>query len=200
MRELFLPFNSKKAFLCMLALIGIHLVVAMPFKSWVLIPALTDIRPVAGLLPVYGVFMGPVGGFATAFANFVEDALTGMLTWGSIAGFVSNLLVPYLYYKLWYCFFKKPFEVKTGKDLIGYLLLALLLSLMQAAMITGFVYAIGMPVQAGAFFAAICSNNFFFAMLMGLPLIMVLRAQFGHTDFGSKRERYLMPAHKDRFY
>ncbi|MEG2687253.1 MAG: hypothetical protein RR954_09100 [Christensenellaceae bacterium] len=199
MRELFLPFNSKKAFLCMLALIGIHLVVAMPFKSWVLIPEFTDIRPVTGLLPVYGVFMGPIGGFATAFANLIEDALTGMLTWGSIAGFVSNLLVPYLYYKLWYCFFKKPFEVKTGKDLIGYSLLALLLSLMQAAIIAGCVYAIGTPVQAGELFAGICINNFFFAMLMGLPLIMVLHTQFGYTDFGSKRDRYLMPVHKGRY-
>ncbi len=200
MREFFLPFNSKKAFLCMLALIGIHLVMAMPFKSWVLIPEFTDIRPVAGLLPVYGVFMGPVGGFATAFANFIEDALTGMLTWGSVAGFVSNLLVPYLYYKLWYCFFKKPFEVKTGKDLIGYSLLVLLLSLMQAAMIAGFVYAIGTSVQAGEFFVAIFINNFFFAMLMGLPLIMVLGTQFGYTDFGSKKDQYLMPAHKSDSY
>lgn len=174
----------------MLFLIGIHLVVALPFKAWVLIPSFTDIRPVSGLLPIYGIYLGPIGGFATAIANSIEDGLSDMLTWSSIGGFLSNLLVPYLYYKLWDLLLKKPFQVKNLGDLGGYTILSAILAGFHACIVSLGVSLVSPEVQFLSVALTIFVNNFFFSMVLGLPLSILLQSQFGHRCFSDKRGCY----------
>lgn len=50
-----------------LALVVIHLIVAIPFRVMSVIPGFTDIRPVLLLQPVYGVFFGIPGCISLCF-------------------------------------------------------------------------------------------------------------------------------------
>ena len=44
------------------------------------------------LYPVYGIFFGLPGCFATALGNLIADILSDSLRWSSIAGFIANFL------------------------------------------------------------------------------------------------------------
>ena len=73
-----------------LLLLAVYLVFALPFRVMTLIPGFTDVRPVTALGPIYGVFFGPVGWFASACGNTIADAIGDALRWSSLAGFAAN--------------------------------------------------------------------------------------------------------------
>ena len=91
-------------------LTAVYLAVSLPFKfALELIPGFTDIRPVACLQPIFGVFFG--------IGNLINDAMSDSLRWSSIAGFVANVGNPLLFCLLWWRLRDGVFDLRTGRNI-----------------------------------------------------------------------------------
>lgn len=118
---------------------GVYMLFLVPFKSVVLIPGFTEIRP-ASLIPVIsGLLFGPAGAWGSAIGNLAGDCF-GTLSIGSIFGFFGNLLYSYLSYKLWSAIgFKgtqnRPPLINSARKLIHFGIVSLTASAACAALI-----------------------------------------------------------------
>jgi energy-coupling factor transport system substrate-specific component len=176
MREIFLPFKSKRGWLqiglCALIFIGM----AVPFKVMVLIEGLTEVRPVNAVPVVAGLLLGPAGAWGCAVGNLAAD-LFGTFSKASVFGFIGNFIAAYLPYKLWRLFGKKETpNVKSYKNLGRFILVSAAGAVTTAAVITcGLKLALGawMP----SIFWIVLLNNFGFSIVLGLPVFIVLTSE-----------------------
>ena len=99
--EVFGVFSTRKGRRTLLVLVLIYVAVALPFRSLEFLPGLTDIRPVCMLMPVYGLFYGPVGAWAFGLGNLIGDVAAHDLTWASVGGLLANFAAVYVYHVLW---------------------------------------------------------------------------------------------------
>ena len=67
-----------------LKLLGIYLLVALPFKALDILPDLANIRPNSAFIPIYGLLFGPVGAWTNALGNCLYDLLTCSFTKSTI--------------------------------------------------------------------------------------------------------------------
>ena len=161
------------------ALIAIYLVIAIPFKVLEVIPGFTDIRPVMMLQPVYGIFFGIPGCFANAVGNLIVDIVSGALRWSSIAGFVANLIYPYLMYLFWAKLGKEPFSLRRGRTIGLFVLSVAFCALLQSLIISPSVAWYYPDVDATLFAVTVLGNGALFPIVFSIPLIIVLQEEFG---------------------
>lgn len=64
------------------------------------IPGIGGFNPTLGLAPVFSVLFGLPGAIGVTFSMPIGDAISGALTLGSVAGFLSHTFVTWLPYKL----------------------------------------------------------------------------------------------------
>ena len=171
-----LSYLYKKLFLSIL-LIAVYLIVAIPFKVMEVIPGFTDIRPVMLLQPIYGVFFGIPGCFASAIGNFICDILSGSLHWSCIAGFLANFLGPFLFYLYWKYLSKTSFHLQTTKNLLIHCILILLSATVQTALITPFVVLFYPDVQGTLFALTVMLNTTLFPLFIGIPIIILMQEE-----------------------
>jgi energy-coupling factor transport system substrate-specific component len=162
-----------------LALVAIHLVIAIPFKAMNLIPGFTDVRPVTAFGPVYAVFYGPLGCLATACGNLAADALDSALRWSSIAGFVANFLGPLLVWLYWTRLSRTPFALRTLPDLARHSLAVAAMALLETVIITPAVALVYPTVDASFFALTVFLNTAAFPILLGIPLAILLQEELG---------------------
>ena len=164
-----------------LALVAIHLVVALPFKAMNLIPGFSDVRPVTALGPVYAVFYGPLGCLAVAFGNLAADAFDNALRWSSIAGFAANFLGPLLVWLYWTRLSRTPFALRTLSDLLRHSLAVIAMALLETLLITPAVALVYPTVDAAYFALTVFANTAAFPILLGIPLAILLQEELGFT-------------------
>ena len=160
-------------------LLMIYLIVSIPFKVMEIIPGFTDIRPVAMLQPVYGIFFGIAGCIACAVGNLITDIVGDSLRWSSIAGFIANFVGPLLFYIYWKKLSHKPFDLKNVKNILTHMIVIVAAAVAEALMITPAVALVYPDVDYWLFFLTVILNTSAFPIFLGIPLIIVLQEEVG---------------------
>lgn len=176
----------RKALLVTVLLI-VFLVVAIPFKVMSVIPGFTDIRPVALMQPVYGIFFGIPGCIAFAIGNLIGDIASDSLRWSSIAGFAANFFGPFAYYIFWTRISKTPFSLRSGKDLLKQTAVTVVSAVAQAALITPAVELIYPDVKSMVFASTVLLNDTVFPLLLGIPLMILMQEELTFTPLPNRK-------------
>jgi energy-coupling factor transport system substrate-specific component len=172
MKEVFSMWKHTKMVVLVALCAGLYAALLIPFKAIVLIPGITEVRPASALPIVFGLLFGPAGAWGAAIGNLIGDFF-GSLGAGSIFGFVGNFLFAYVPYKLWNSFgFKEP-KVIGKKNVIMFILIAILGSMACALFIAWGVDLLGL-VPFAALGSIITANNTIPSIVLGLPLIILL--------------------------
>ena len=188
-----LPIRIKspfaRGFVTFVILLGVYMIIALPFKQLSVIPGFTDIRPVCMLMPVYGIFFGIPGCFACAVGNLIGDIASDSLRWSSIAGFVGNFAYPFLMYAFWTKIRKKPFALRRVRTICLFVAIAVACSLVQALIITPAVAFYYPDVDAPLFFASVVANSSLFPLGFTIPFIIMLQDELGFRPLGYSRSQ-----------
>lgn len=161
-----------KAGLCALIFVGM----AVPFKVMVLIPGLTEVRPVNAIPIVVGLLFGPAGAWGCAFGNLIADFF-GTLSIASVFGFLGNFIAAYLPYKIWHMngSGETP-NVKTHKNIGRFVTISAFASLCVAIILSFGLDALNM-VWGRSLFLIIFLNDLGFSLFLGLPVFIVLTSE-----------------------
>lgn len=101
-----------------------YVAVLIPFKGFVIVPGMTELRPGAAMPIVLSFLFGPAAAWGAGFGNLIADTFGGMLGPGSFFGFLGNFLYGYLPYALWRAFMGQADPTRSGvRGWIVYLLI-----------------------------------------------------------------------------
>ncbi|MEW6266734.1 MAG: QueT transporter family protein [Thermodesulfobacteriota bacterium] len=173
MRELVTMWQSTRMLVLTAVSAALYVAVLLPFKGLVLIPGLTEVRPGIALPVVLSFLFGPAAAWGAGFGNVIADALGGMLTPGSLFGFLGNLFYGYLPHAMWRAWLGPGNPVKSGTK--GWLVLALILvadNLMIASVI-GWGADLIKLAPFGALGLIIAINNFIASAVLS-PILLAL--------------------------
>jgi energy-coupling factor transport system substrate-specific component len=176
MREIFTMWRHTKMVVLVALTAAVYAAILIPLKGIPLIPGFTELRPANVVPVVFSLLFGPAAAWGAAFGNLIGDFF-GTLGLGSLFGFVGNFFYGLVAYKL--CgklgplSAKEPMEARTGRQIVEYLLLALLASAACAAIIAWGVDLFGL-VPFGVLGPVILLNNFVAAALIGPFLLRLL--------------------------
>lgn len=189
---------NRRAIPRFLALLAAYVIVAIPFRTMNLIPGFTDVRPVTALGPVYGVFFGPLGCFASACGNLLADMADDALRWTSIAGFAANFLGPLLVWFFWTRVSRKPFALRTPGDLMWHVLAVGSASMLETAIITPAVALVYPEVDTALFAWSVVGNTTAFPVLIGIPLSILLQEELGFRPATGRGDADVGPSYSFR--
>jgi len=153
---------------------AIYVAVLAPFKGFVLIPGLTEVRPGAAIPVVMSFLFGPAAAWGSAFGNVMADILGGMLTPVSLFGFIGNFAYGYLPYALWRALMGQTNPVRSG--LKGWLMYSVIL--VTSCLAAGSIIGWGADILHMAPFAAlgliVAINNLIATAALSTVLISLL--------------------------
>lgn len=175
-----------KGVLLTLILTTVYLIVAIPFKVMEVIPGFTDIRPVMLLQPIFGVFFGIPGCFASAIGNLICDAVSDSLRWSCIGGFIANFIGPLFFY-IWVRSAKDEFSLRTAKNLLLFCAVVFVGAIAQAAIITPMITLLYPDIDFFLFTLLVMINNTFFPIFLGIPIIILMQEELGFKPLGNKK-------------
>lgn len=168
--------NTKKLTLGAL-LATIFAVTAFMFKGFVIVPGITEIRPVNAYPIIFGLLFGSLGAWACAIGNFIGDLLGGTLTFASVGGFIGNYAMAYIPYMLW-----RNLKRQSGEDFFIFnkmtdyafwLILCFFSSITAALVIPIFADVIGV-ISFGILSVIIFTNNFVAQLFLGTIIYVAL--------------------------
>ncbi|HSB69155.1 MAG TPA: QueT transporter family protein, partial [Candidatus Methylomirabilis sp.] len=176
MREVFTMWRHTKM-VVLVALTGaVYAAILIPLKGIPLIPGITEVRPANVVPVVFSLLFGPAAAWGSAFGNLIGDFF-GTLGLGSIFGFIGNFFYGLAAYKVWGKMGPlssgQPLEVRSGRQVLEYLLAAFLASTACAAFIAWGVDLFGL-VPFGVLGPVITLNNFIAAALLGPFLLWLM--------------------------
>ena len=174
----------KRNIIRIILLIIVYLLVAVPFKVMVVIPGFADIRPVTALGPIYGLFYGLPGCIVFALLNLVMDIASGSLQWSSIAGLIANFAGPFLLRLYWTRIPGKVLHLRTPLNVGEYSGTLVLAAVIEAAIITPSVVAADTSVNALVFAISVILNTALFPIVIGIPVIILIKEEFGFKICG----------------
>jgi len=151
-----------------------YVAVMLPFKGFVIIPGLTEVRPGAAIPVVLSFLFGPAAAWGAAFGNLIADALGGMLSPASLFGFIGNFFYGYLPYALWRAFMARKSPVLSGPK--GWLLFGIILitNCLAIGSIIGWGADLLKLAPFGALGPIIAVNNFIASAAISTVLLALL--------------------------
>lgn len=174
MHEVFQVWRNTRMIVLTAISAAAYVAVLVPFKGFVLIPGLTELRPGAAIPVVLSFLFGPAAAWGAAFGNLIADALGGMLGPGSLPGMVGNFIYGYLPYALWRAFMGQSHPLRSGIG--GWLIFGI--ALVTACLAIGSVIGWGVDLLKLAPFAAlgliIAVNNAIACAAIATPLLALL--------------------------
>ena len=174
MRELFTMWRNTRMIVMTAISAAAYVAVLLPFKGFVIIPGLTEVRPGAAIPVVLSFLFGPATAWGTGFGNVIADALGGMLGPGSLFGFIGNFFYGYLPYALWRAFMGHKSPVLSGPR--GWLLFGIIL--ITNCLVIGSIIGWGADLLRLAPFGAlgpiIAVNNFIASAAISTILLALL--------------------------
>ena len=177
MKEVFSMWTKTKMVVLVALSAGLYAAVLIPFKGFVLIPGVTEIRPASALPILLGLLFGPAGAWGAAFGNLIGDFF-GSLGIGSFFGFIGNFMFAYVPYKLWSNLGvlkedeKEP-DLKSSKKIWMFVLVSILGSAACALVIAWGLEVLG-TVPFGALASIITLNNLIPSIVLGIPIGIIL--------------------------
>ncbi|WP_020611796.1 QueT transporter family protein [Sediminispirochaeta bajacaliforniensis] len=177
MRDVFAMWKNTKMVVLVALSAGLYAALLIPFKGFVLIPGITEVRPGSALPVVLGLLFGPAGAWGSAIGNLIGDFF-GSLGIGSISGFVGNFMFAYVPYKLWINLGLAPSgeytpDLKSGRKVVTYVVVAILGAAACALPIAWFLDVLGM-VPFAALGSIITLNNSIPSIVLGIPVLLIL--------------------------
>lgn len=156
----------------------IFFAVALPFRQLLsLMPGITEIRPANVIPPLLGLLWGPPAALGIAVGNLISDRLSGSEGFICVAGFLTNFFYAYLPYKLWYSFRVDESDLYptlgSVRKILKYIYVILLDSLVVTGMLS-FIFETAGFSASGSSYALLFFNNFDFAVLLGVPILIFL--------------------------
>lgn len=185
MKEVFRMWKYTKMVVLVALCAGIYAAILIPFKGFVLIPGITEIRPASALPIVLGLLFGPAGAWGSAIGNLIGDFF-GSLGVGSIFGFIGNFMFAYIPYKIWtnLGLIKKDDSepnLKGSKKVFTYIIAAIAGSFGCALVIAWGLEVLKM-VPFAALGTIIMLNNSIPSIVLGMPLLMILYPRIKKWD------------------
>ncbi len=171
-----------------LVLVAIYLAIAVPFRSLAFMQGLTDVRPVAMLMPVYGVFFGPVGAWAFAVGNTVGDVVAGNFGWASIGGFLANFAAVYVYFIVWNRLVKTRITLSDWRGLGQFFASVVAATAVTVAILVPVVAIFEPTVDLAYFGQIVMINNCVFALVPGIAIIIIMESEYGMTPYREQRQ------------
>jgi len=177
MRELLQIWRNTRMIVLTAISASAYVAVLVPFKGFVIIPGLTEVRPGAAIPVVLSFLFGPAAAWGAGFGNLIADTLGGMLGPGSLFGFLGNFLYGYLPYALWRALLGHADPTRSGaRGWITYLLV-----LVVSCLAIGAVIGWGADLLRLAPFAAlgliIAVNNLIASAAISTILLTLLFAR-----------------------
>lgn len=173
MGEGFLQRNKTEKLTVTALMTALFAVTALAFKGFVIIPSITELRPVNALPLIFGLLFGNLGAIASALGNLFGDAVGGTLTFASLGGMIGNFAMAYIPYKVWGALLCKRDEnillLDSAKNYLWYFILALLSAIPAAVIIPLFTDFFGF-VSYNILFGIIFANNFLVECTIGVVL------------------------------
>ena len=177
--------SIKRKLFCFILSGAAFFILTLPYRKYLTVTSVTQIRPANALPPVLGLVFGIWGALGTAVANLIADLLSGDSPALCITTFVAQFLYGYIPYKLWYAApFRRPAEIAgprmdVVKNVVKYILIILLdCFLMQGLMSFLFqefnIYDFLSPSSLMVFL-----NNYVFCMVLGVPALIFITVHQG---------------------
>ncbi len=176
MREVVSMWRYTKMVVLVALTAAVYAAILIPLKGIPLIPGFTEVRPANVVPVVFSLLFGPAAAWGSAFGNLIGDFF-GTLGLGSIFGFIGNFFYGLVGYKLWGKMGPvssgQPLEVRSRRQVVEFLLVALLSSIACAVFIAWGVDLFGL-VPFGFLGPIITLNNFIAAAILGPFLLWLL--------------------------
>jgi energy-coupling factor transport system substrate-specific component len=163
---------SKRGLKAALVTTVIYALFLIPFKQFVIIDSITEVRP-GNMVPVImGIMLGPGAALGAGIGNLLAD-LFGTLTWGSIGGFIGNFAFALVAWWVWSKLAAKAAERFDLRAAGRYLVAAIAGGLVSAGIIATGLELFGLGGLVGTF-AIIALNNLIWACTLGLVVAWLL--------------------------
>lgn len=137
------------------------------------VPGIGGFNPTLSLAPIFSVLFGLPGAVGVTFSMPIGDAISGALTLGSVAGFLSHTFVTWLPYKM----VKDP-SFKSAASIASYYLWAIIVGpIIHAIIIPGWLDLTGVlppAVSWGAVVPSILLNHAITAAIVSPILLLLL--------------------------
>lgn len=185
MGEVFKMWKETKMVVLVALCAALYAALLIPFKAFVLIPGITEIRPASVLPVVLGILFGPAGAWGAAIGNLIGDFF-GSLGIGSIFGFLGNFAFAYVPYKIWMNLGlvaknnNEP-DLKSGRKILAYIVAAFL-GAGACALIIGWGLDMLNMVPFAALAGIIAVNNIIPSVILGIPLLLILYPRIKKWD------------------
>jgi energy-coupling factor transport system substrate-specific component len=121
MRELFSMWKNTRMIVLTAVAAAAYVATVVPFKGFVIIPGLTEVRPGAAVPVVLSFLFGPAAAWGAGIGNLIADMIGGTLGPGSVFGFLGNFIYGFLPYAMWRALMGRQSPTKAGVK--GYLVL-----------------------------------------------------------------------------
>lgn len=186
MKEVLTMWKFTKMIALVAVTAAVYAAVLIPFKAIVIVPGFTELRPANALPVALGLFFGPAGAWGAAIGNTIGDLMGGTIGIGSIFGAIGNFFFAYVPYKLWNKFVFKKQELdfapeNRGKNILSYIVVALIASLACGFIIAWGVYVLGF-VPYSVLAPIIAINNAVMSLTLGLILFLLIGPRIRKWD------------------
>lgn len=159
----------------------IYVLLLLPFKQFVIIDSIAEIRPASAIPVVMAVLFGPGAALGAAFGNLAGDVLGGTFTAGSAAGFLGNFALALVAWAVWVELSSSRRESR-GLRLVGHFLIAATAACVAKALII----ATGLQLLGLApfteLFAVVALNDIVWTSTFGVVLFWILRNRTGRPQ------------------
>lgn len=155
----------------------VYALAILPTKMLLMLLPGAEVRFAACIPVLAGILWGPAGAIGSALGNFIGDFYSGdtlsICFWGAAA----NFFLAYLPYKLWYSFKTNATThlfIHDTRSFLKFLGIIFITAFIFATMLTAIVETYGKASTTESFFIFF-SNNFDFPLLLGIPVLLLLR-------------------------
>ncbi len=100
-KEVLAVWTDTRSIVVVAVVAALYAALRLPFAAFQIIPTFTEIRPGAVVPPLAGVLFGPPAAWGAAIGNTIGDVFAGMISLGTVGGFVGNFLLAYVPYRMW---------------------------------------------------------------------------------------------------
>jgi energy-coupling factor transport system substrate-specific component len=149
----------------------IYVLLLIPFKQFVIVDTLTEIRPAGAIPVVMAVLFGPGAALGAAFGNLIGDTLGGTLTLGSIPGFIGNFALSFVAWGVWTLLISGKAPSVGLRTIVAFLTAGIAASIACALIIAAGLDLLGLAPFA-LLFGIIALNDIVWSCTFGLFLVL----------------------------
>ena len=154
--------------------------IAMPFRELFKVIAVTEIRPVCALPPVFGLMMGIPGVLGCTIGNLAADIVSGYGLPVCMLGFMAQFIYGVFPLFLWNIIRRfdtnEPhlFRLNSFKNVIRYIVIVLINSVVAAALMGAITQNLRVDPLFSTATLMMFYNNFVFCMVLGTPILIFM--------------------------